>query len=59
VDVEHPPALIDAVDRAFLDAGAVLQVHTWLRNDVRHECRSSIFFLMCVVATASNAILIA
>jgi len=37
VDIEHPLTLINAVDRAFLDAGEVLQVHTWLRNDICHE----------------------
>jgi hypothetical protein len=26
VDVEHPPAFVDAVDRAFVDAGLVLDV---------------------------------
>jgi hypothetical protein len=57
VDIEHPLTLVDAVDWAFLDAGKVLQVHTWLRNDVRHGCRSLIY--LGVVATASNAILIA
>src|SRR5688500_15638427 len=40
VDVEHPPALINAVARAFLDASTVLQIHTWLCNDVRHRYRS-------------------
>src|SRR5215207_10883268 len=55
VDIEHPLTLVDAVDRAFLNASKVLQVHTWLRNDVRHGCRSLIH--LCVVATASNAIL--
>jgi hypothetical protein len=57
VDIEHPLTLVDAVDWAFFNAGKVLQVHTRLRNDVSHGCRSLIH--LCVVATASNAILIA
>ena len=36
VDVEHPPALVDAVDRALLDAGLVEQIHTRLGNHVGH-----------------------
>ena len=37
VDVEHPLALVDAVDRALVDARAVLQVDTRLGDDVRHR----------------------
>ena len=36
VDVEHPLALVDAVDGALVDAGPVLQVDTGLRDDVGH-----------------------
>ena len=36
VDVEHPLALVDAVDGALVDARAVLQVHTGLGDDVGH-----------------------
>ena len=36
VDVQHPLALVDAVDRALLDAGLVLEVDTRLRDDVGH-----------------------
>jgi hypothetical protein len=41
VDVEHPVALVDAVDGAFLDAGEVLEVNTRLRDDVGHWILSS------------------
>src|SRR5206468_5649563 len=37
VDVEHPVALVDAVDRAFLDAGLVLDVDARLGDDVGHR----------------------
>src|SRR5699024_2320766 len=36
VDVERALTLVDAVDRAFFDAGAVLHVHTGLGDDVGH-----------------------
>src|SRR4029453_18211305 len=36
VDVEHAVALVDAVDRAFLDAGLVLDVDAGLGDDVGH-----------------------
>src|SRR5574341_1288257 len=36
VDVEHPLALVDAVDRAFLNARLVLHVDAWLGDHVRH-----------------------
>ena len=36
VDVEPALALVDAVDRALLDAGLVLEVDTGLRDHVRH-----------------------
>src|SRR5690606_16022124 len=36
VDVQHPLALVDAVDRTFVDAGAVLDVHTRLGDHVGH-----------------------
>ena len=37
VDVERPLALVDAVDRAFVDAGPVLDIDTGQRDDVGHE----------------------
>ena len=37
VDVEHAVALVDAVDRAFLDAGIVLDVDAGLGDDVGHR----------------------
>ena len=37
VDVEHPLALVDAVDRALVDAGPVLQVDARLGDDVGHR----------------------
>ena len=37
LDVEHPLALVNTVDGAFVHTGAVLQVHTRLSDDVRHE----------------------
>jgi hypothetical protein len=36
VDVEHAVAFVDAVDRAFLDAGLVLDVDAGLADDVGH-----------------------
>src|SRR5699024_5959535 len=36
VDVEHALALVDAVHGTLLDAGQVLEVHTGLRDHVRH-----------------------
>src|SRR5699024_11013594 len=37
VDVQHPLALVDAVDRALLDTREVLQVNTWLGDHVSHR----------------------
>src|SRR6185312_5480304 len=36
VDIEHPRALVDAVDGALVDAGAVLHVYARLGDDIRH-----------------------
>src|SRR5437588_2666545 len=36
LDVEHPSALVDAVDRALVDAGPVLHVDTGLADRVGH-----------------------
>src|SRR6185312_3796636 len=36
VDVQHPVALVDAVDGALVDAGAILHVHTGKGDDVSH-----------------------
>jgi hypothetical protein len=36
VDVKHAVALINAIDRAFFDAGLVFQVHTWQSDNVSH-----------------------
>ena len=36
VDVQGAGAFVDAVDRAFLNAGAIHHVDTWLTNHVRH-----------------------
>src|SRR4051794_11870506 len=36
LDVEHPRALVDAVDRTFVDAGAVLHVDAGLCDHVGH-----------------------
>ena len=36
VDVQHPVTLVDAVDRAFVDAGAVFDIHTRKSDHVRH-----------------------
>src|SRR6266542_78240 len=36
LDVEHPVALVDAVDRALLDAGLVLDVYAGLADGVGH-----------------------
>jgi len=36
VDVEHPVAFVDAVDRTFVDARAVLEVHAGLSYHVGH-----------------------
>src|SRR5215208_312434 len=41
VDVEHAVALVDAVDRAFLDAGLVLDVDAGLGDDVGHRSAPS------------------
>src|SRR5215204_66305 len=38
VDVHLPIALVDAVHRAFADAGLILDVDTCLRDDVWHRC---------------------
>ena len=40
VDVERALALVDAVDRTFVDAGAVLDVHAGKRDHVGHGCSS-------------------
>ena len=37
LDVEHPVALIDAIDRTFLDTGLVLDIDTRFSDDVCHE----------------------
>jgi hypothetical protein len=37
MDVEHPLALIDAVDRAFLDATAVLHINAVLCDHIGHR----------------------
>jgi hypothetical protein len=36
VNVEHPIALVDAVNGTLLDTGEVLEVNTRLRDDVGH-----------------------
>src|SRR3954452_6255073 len=36
LDVEHPAALVDAVDRALIDACAVLNVDAWFSDDEGH-----------------------
>src|SRR5690606_33177490 len=36
LDVEHPVALVNAVDGAFIDAGAVFDVHARKGDHVRH-----------------------
>src|SRR5690625_6050644 len=36
MDVEAARALVDAVDRAFVDTGPVLDIHTRLRDHIRH-----------------------
>src|SRR5699024_2170071 len=41
VDVKTAFALVDAIDRAFVDAGLVLEINTRLGNDVRHWADSS------------------
>src|SRR5699024_3410034 len=38
LDVEHPGALVDTVDRTFLHTGAVEHIHAWFSDHVRH-CR--------------------
>src|SRR5207247_10014474 len=37
LDVEHPAALVDAVHRALVDAGAVLHVDAGFGDGVRHR----------------------
>jgi len=37
VDVEHPLALVDAVDRTFVDTSPVLEIDTGLGDDVGHQ----------------------
>ena len=37
LDVEHPLALIYAIDRTLLDTGLVFDVDTWFCDDVCHE----------------------
>jgi hypothetical protein len=36
VDVKHAVALVNTVDRAFLDAGFVFHVYTWQSDNVSH-----------------------
>jgi hypothetical protein len=36
VDVEHAVTLVDAIHRAFFNAGLVFQVHAGKRNYVSH-----------------------
>lgn len=43
VDVEGSLTLVDAVDGAFVDAGAIDDVNARLANHVRHETTSSIY----------------
>ena len=38
MDVQHPAALVDAVDRAFLDASLVEHIDARLGDHVGHEC---------------------
>src|SRR6266498_5207325 len=40
VDVEHPVAFVDAVDRALLDARSVQHIDAWLGDDVSHGSSS-------------------
>src|SRR5258708_2792828 len=42
VDVEHPLAFVDAVDRAFLDAALVLDVDARLGDHIRHGRSASL-----------------
>ena len=42
IDDEDPPELVDAVDRADVDARAVLDVDAGLGDDVRHAGESSL-----------------
>src|SRR6188768_3119161 len=37
VDVQHPVALVDAVDGAFVDAGTVFHIHAREGDDIGHE----------------------
>ena len=37
LDVEHPPAFVDAIHWALLDAGLVLHIDAWPGNDVGHD----------------------
>ena len=37
VDVQHPITLVDAVDRALVDAGAVFEIHARQSDHIRHE----------------------
>src|SRR5699024_11859248 len=54
VDVERALALVDAVDRAFLDAGSVLHVHAGLGDDVGHGfLRSSLCSSVAAVKAPS------
>ena len=41
VDHEHPRGLVDAIDRADVDAGLVFDVDTGLGDDVRHATYST------------------
>src|SRR5215211_5505022 len=63
VDVEHAVALVDAVDRTFLDAGLVLDVDAGLADDVGHRsapshaavCRSDLVVSTAPGSTATSA----
>jgi hypothetical protein len=37
LDVEHTIALIDAIDRTFVDTCAILEINTGLGDNIRHE----------------------
>src|SRR5215471_4965787 len=49
VDVEHPLALVDAVDRAFLDAALVLDVDARLGDHICHGGCTSLTTFMCAL----------
>jgi hypothetical protein len=61
VDVEHAVTLVDAVDRAFVDAGTVFNIHAREGDDVRHGAGDpfdSIAFsiVSCVGWTGASAV---